>query len=180
MANQRGHVSYQATTGPPGCAGCGWRCSYGRPLGGLGTGRRWYLLGGQSIILAMASTTAGSSASEGSGSFHLSHRTSILIPLVSLFSVLLVGCLGCFVLCVFLFVCFVSCWCLLFLGFQGSARFHLIHSHLIGMLLDDRQGFTARSARRKKNKKKQKRTAGAMTFRKIQLHISSIHCRCPY
>ena len=48
-----------------GCEGCGWPCYYGRPLGGLGTGRRWYLLCGQSIILAMASTTAGSSASEG-------------------------------------------------------------------------------------------------------------------
>ncbi len=153
VANQRGHLSYQATTGSPGCAGCGWRCYYGRPLGGLGTRHRCYLLGGLSIILAMASTTAGSSASEGFGSFHLFHQTSILIPWVP-------GCLFCclfvlVVLCLFC-VCFLFCLFLVvaFTSFTWIPRvprgFNLIQSHLIEMLLDDRQGFTARSARRKK------------------------------
>ena len=99
MANQRGHLSYQA--GSPGCAGYGWRC--------------YYLLGGQSIILAMASTTAGSSASEGFGSFHLFHPTSILIPLGSRLSVFFLVCFGCFVL--------VSCVFLVLFPFGGC--FHL-------------------------------------------------------
>ena len=116
--------------------------------GGLGTGHRWYLLGGQSINLAMASTTAGSSASEGFGSFHLFHPTSILIPLGSRLFVFLFVCLGCFVLvlCVFLVLFLVG------VCFHLDTRgFNLIQTHLIEMLLDDRQGFTARSAWRKKN-----------------------------
>ena len=93
-------------------------------LGGLGTGHRCYLLGGQSIILAMASTTAGSSASEGFGSFHLFHPTSILIPLGSRLFVLSLVCFGCFafVLCVCVCVrvsCSVSFWWLLSLGYPG-------------------------------------------------------------
>ena len=96
-------------------------------LGGLGTGHRCYLLGGQSIILAMASTTAGSSASEGFGSFHLFHPTSILIPLGSRLFVLSLVCFGCFAfvlcvcVCVFL-VLFLFGGCF-HLDTQGSARF---------------------------------------------------------
>ena len=51
---------------------------------------------------------------------------------------------ACFLFCFFLVVAFT--WIP-----RVPRGFNLIQSHLIEMLLDDRQGFTARSARRKKN-----------------------------
>ena len=82
----------------------------------------------------MASTTAGSSASEGFGSFHLFHPTSILIPLGSRLSVFFLVCFGCFVLvsCVFLVLFpFGGCF---HLDTQGSARFQ---SHPVSSNRDD-------------------------------------------
>ena len=69
---------------------------------------------------AMASATAGSSASEGLGSFHLSHPTSILIPLGSLLSVF---CFWLFVWGVLCFVCFLFCFLLVFLFSLGHPGF---------------------------------------------------------
>ena len=51
----------------------------------------------------------------------------------------------------FVCFCFGSCCFLLLSDSRAPRRFNFFHSHLIGMLLDDRQGFTACSARRKKN-----------------------------
>ena len=59
------------------------------------------------------------------------------------------GCFG-FVLCCVFFVLFL-------VGLSDSRvprGFNLIHSHLTGMLLDDRQGFTARSSARRKKKER--------------------------
>ena len=91
----------------------------------------------------LASTMTWSSTSEGYGSFHSSHLSSVLPhgfrPRVS-FGV-------CVVFVCFLFVLF---WAFFLNETMGSRGFTLL-VHPTEMVPHDRQGFTARSATRKKN-----------------------------